>query len=542
MEKLKAIRGGHRSAVTRLINRTEEKITENDISNRELNAAVESLEKKADILQNLDNQIVDLTEPSEIEQEILDTDDFTSHMEMKIRTYKDMINDCTQNQKQSVSRISASISQPSTSQALDSNQNRQNSDVDQPSYSTNFSETPSSEYPSNPSNFYHRLPKLELPSFSGSVTEWQPFWESFETTVHTNPSLTNIQRFSYLKSQVTHKAEQCIAGLSLTNANYNQAIYLLKERFGQDQQIIDAYMKNLLELPSPSLSPSSLRHFYDKMETNIRGLESLGQTQDTFGALLVPIIIGKLPTEMRKNMTREHGQRSWDIRTLREAIGKETYVQESEIFNEYENVTPTASFSTVAKSSNKRHHNRFNQARHNKPKPCVFCNESHSANDCKMVLACENRYAIIKQKKLCYNCFGNHRVSECTSKYLCRKCNRKHHTSLCKNPRQTGNTHQGETSAANAATVNTVNGIENDQPATTLYSSMHSRTDVLLKTAISPVWSGGLSASANILLDEGSQKTFVTQQLATQLKLKPSGTSNINLAAFGDESRNVRIS
>jgi len=36
MEKLKAIRGGHKSAVTRLINRTDEKIAENFSEEEEL--------------------------------------------------------------------------------------------------------------------------------------------------------------------------------------------------------------------------------------------------------------------------------------------------------------------------------------------------------------------------------------------------------------------------------------------------------------------------------------------------------------------------
>jgi hypothetical protein len=53
------------------------------------------------------------------------------------------------------------------------------------------------------------------------------------------------------------------------------------------------------------------------MEASIRGLESLGQSQDTYGSLLIPIIFGKLPGEMRKSLTREHGSNNWDIRSLR---------------------------------------------------------------------------------------------------------------------------------------------------------------------------------------------------------------------------------
>lgn len=60
------------------------------------------------------------------------------------------------------------------------------------------------------SNFYHRLPKLDLPIFSGDILTWQTSWDSFQTTVHNNPLLTNVQKFSYLKSQLSHSAENCI--------------------------------------------------------------------------------------------------------------------------------------------------------------------------------------------------------------------------------------------------------------------------------------------------------------------------------------------
>ena len=113
-------------------------------------------------------------------------------------------------------------------------------------------------------------------------------WDTFQTTVHSS-SLTNVNKFSYLKSQLNHSAENCIPGLALTSANYEQEINLLKERFGNEQYIVDAYMQNLLELPSPSLSPISLRNFYD-MESCIRGLESPGMYQDNFGSLLVPYL------------------------------------------------------------------------------------------------------------------------------------------------------------------------------------------------------------------------------------------------------------
>ena len=41
---------------------------------------------------------------------------------------------------------------------------------------------------------------------------------------------------------------------------------------------------------------------------------------------------------------------------------------------------------------------------------------------------------------------------------------------------------------------------------------------------------------ANIIFDEGAQRSFVTQEMATKLNLKPSGKGNISLASFGSKS------
>ena len=42
-----------------------------------------------------------------------------------------------------------------------------------------------------------RLPKLELPTFSGDPLSWQSFWDSFDAAVNTNPTLSPIHKFNY---------------------------------------------------------------------------------------------------------------------------------------------------------------------------------------------------------------------------------------------------------------------------------------------------------------------------------------------------------
>ena len=91
-------------------------------------------------------------------------------------------------------------------------------------------------------------------------------------------------------------------------------------------------MRALLDLPNPANDITSLRTFYDSTENHIRGLSSLGQSQNSYGALIIPIILGKLPMETRCNVSREHSNLEWTIDELQSAILKEIQILEQALF------------------------------------------------------------------------------------------------------------------------------------------------------------------------------------------------------------------
>ena len=55
----------------------------------------------------------------------------------------------------------------------------------------------------------------------------------------------------------------------------------------------------------------------------------------------------------------------------------------------------------------------------------------------------------------------------------------------------------------------------------------------MLKTAIATVTHGSDHALANVLFDEGSQRSFVTKALVNTLELQPYQQENINFSTFG---------
>ena len=45
-----------------------------------------------------------------------------------------------------------------------------------------------------------KLPKLELTKFDGNILNWQVFWDQFNSSIHLNNNISDIDKFSYLLS------------------------------------------------------------------------------------------------------------------------------------------------------------------------------------------------------------------------------------------------------------------------------------------------------------------------------------------------------
>ena len=95
-----------------------------------------------------------------------------------------------------------------------------------------------------------RLPKLSLAKFKGDVIGWVSFWDSYKSAVHENSKISKIDKFNYLHSLLEGAAALTIQGLSLTEANYDSAVELLKKRFGNTKYIIATHMEEIFRLPA----------------------------------------------------------------------------------------------------------------------------------------------------------------------------------------------------------------------------------------------------------------------------------------------------
>ncbi len=115
-----------------------------------------------------------------------------------------------------------------------------------------------------------RHPKLNLPRFSGDITQFTSFWQSFEYSVHGNDTISQVNKLNYLMNLLDGPGQPALAGLELTAGNYNNALETLHSRFGNKQQIITSHMQAWLKLQSsPNDKVSQLRCIYDNINVHV---------------------------------------------------------------------------------------------------------------------------------------------------------------------------------------------------------------------------------------------------------------------------------
>ena len=121
------------------------------------------------------------------------------------------------------------------------------------------------------------LPKLEFMKFNDTVLKWPEFYDAFQAAVDSNLNLSGVDKSNYLCIRLEGDALEVIGGMTLTNANYDKAKDILKERYGRQDVIVNAHYKSLVNLPVSSLTTSALHHAYDVIEKHLRTLEAINQ-------------------------------------------------------------------------------------------------------------------------------------------------------------------------------------------------------------------------------------------------------------------------
>lgn len=410
-----------------------------------------------------------------------------------------------------------------------------------------------------------KLPKLDISSFNGNKLKWTEFWDTFECTVHRNSKLSDVEKFSYLLNKLIGEAKRAVDGLALSNENYEVAIDILRERFGNKQEIVDLHYKELMNAPSPTNKIQSLRSFLDVTEKHLRSLEVLEENINQH--VFVSMIRSKLPEYVLRQLEfSKESSTDWTIDTLRDHLSKyvsaceksEKTIDDQKDDKKYSAERGFTKSAQVSKQKMNLSSNRIFTPR--RPvsaeslfvgfkekslppktyvKRCRYCEKEHWSDECSKYNTIEDRKRRIKG--CCYRCLKEgHIASECRANKACVYCGEYnvHHRSLCSKKFKL------KTSTRESSNVSLSDGMhtETTEVSTHQENVMVSTGEmVLMQTAKTEVKNKENSKSTDVrlLLDCGSQRTYITEGLANKLGLRKEKGEDIKLVTFGSKETKV---
>ena len=294
---------------------------------------------------------------------------------------------------------------------------------------------------------------------------------------------------------------------------------LLREGYGYPQEIINAHMDALVNLPivENARDLKALRHLYDEVEANVRALSALGSKAEEYVGLLLPLMFYKIPQEIRLSICNKVSKENWNLEAVLKELKQELSNRER---CDYSAVAHSGGTSTkedqnlplVKKSEGKgtpSSSELMAGSEGNQKSAYVYCGQHHPCVQCTIVTNAQKRQEILKNSDRCFICIRkNHPSRNCRSRFRCSKCHGRNHSSIC-DPIEAPESPVSTETQRHERTVG-------EKKAT---SSVNT---VLLQTAKATVYNPGNShrnLTIGIILDGGSQRSYVTERIRDALNL-----------------------
>ena len=318
--------------------------------------------------------------------------------------------------------------------------------------------------PSSTVFFRNSLPRLELETFTGHISDWPRWYSLFKSLVDDQP-ISNDEKMAHLQGAVTGLARHTIGGMLFDGDLYQDAIAALKDRFGRDEDIIHANLSRVFSAPSPAyLDPASLERFHGSIHCAVTVLQNMGYEGDLYSTENLRRAVQKLPPELK----RDWGEYVIDIHKPNLIHFDRWLQRQVRIALNYAAVSTSTSRRTavVPESQQTPRHMRSTLAAEASafvPRDCACCETGvHQLSECPSFnqMSAVSRSKFVFNNRRCFSCLKKgHLARYCKFRAECgvKGCNQNHHTMLHdEEPEQENKNHENRYVAAVRTTSQTL--------------------------------------------------------------------------------------
>lgn len=377
-----------------------------------------------------------------------------------------------------------------------------------------------------------RLPRIDLPKFNGTSSEWLSFKDLFSSIIIRNTTLTAVEKLQYLKSSLTGTASHLLKNTELLDDNFQKAWDDLISFYENRRLLVNAAIQSLFSLKKLSKeSAIELEYLYTHLMQIYRTLETLQRPVDKWDDFLVFMAVQRLDSDSVKAWEQHLGSAK-DPPTWKQFC--DFLITRLLSLQAYEKSRGIKTTTKVHPHPVKSHFQSKDKEKVDKSQlSCVICSSKHYIGGCPQYTSktIQQRYALLTKHGLCYNCLGIHRVSNCRSLKRCTRCGRKHHTTIHRH-----SSLDKEKLPDSTKPTNLQETITKATPAQVLqsFTTLNDATShILLATAQVVIFNQkGSTLQIRALIDQGSEVTLISERVVQMLNL-PRSHSLIPLVGIG---------
>ena len=368
-----------------------------------------------------------------------------------------------------------------------------------------------------------KVPPCDTEVFFGSYAQWPTFRDMFSAVFGNHPHLTDGQKLYHLRNKTKGEAGKIVQRFALCDDNFKLAWDALKNRFENKRILVTQQLKKLFNISSiPNEQCSSIRNLQYTVNDSLSILQTYKIPTKDWDPILIHLVSSKLPDETL---------RSWEdsLQNYSE-VPKWTELDEflSKRLKMLESISdlrkPTKSKEHFSRQGT--HSFATNVENSKYQSKCFICNTNHPLKYCAKFksMNLNEKYSFISKHKICENCLSpRHQKEKCNSKFTCLYCHKSHNTLLHIDSNQNLKASSSNFSKVknNANKKQKLDRVEQNTESNQEVQSnfAHTKEKTILPTALIQIECRGELFTLRALIDQGAQKTFISQKVQNQLSL-----------------------
>ena len=396
--------------------------------------------------------------------------------------------------------------------------------------------------------FSKSIPKVHLPQFSGNSLEWPQWFGLFQALVDSQPGLSSTEKMIHLQSSVTGLAQKSIAGFMYNPELYQDALNVLKERFGRERDVVRAHLNALFSTARPSASSASaLEDFHATVNCTVTVLQSLHYEGDLHSHENLQRVVEKLPPDLRREWSKheiEHESSMPSLSSFCVWLGGQVRIE----------LNCVASSTTIERRPTARRTALTTGAGQ---VMCSCCGEEHHLAECSTFSSwsVDSRAEFVASQGLCFVCLQyGHQIRNCRYARPCGRngCVMRHHELLHGSKRvvrrtsSTWDAHEPVRGATATEEAPQQRRMDSSVKRTVTSTSFPDVADSVTLLQVVPVRIHGeneLFQDVYALLDPGSQTSLCTADVLSSLNISgvPSSLCLQNVEGCGVTQSSQRV-